>query len=105
MLVTDDPSWRTATGCLRGQGMDPVRRYWHPVIGFNYRMTNVQAAIGLAQMERIDQLVGDRKRVAAWYRERLAGIAGLRLPGGPRAWKMSSGCTPSWCATTACATR
>jgi perosamine synthetase len=81
MLVTDDPDLADRYRLLRGQGMDPVRRYWHPVIGFNYRMTNVQAAIGLAQMERIDQLVGDRKRVAGWYRERLAGIAGLRLPG------------------------
>jgi perosamine synthetase len=81
MVVTDDDALAERYRLLRGQGMDPLRRYWHPVIGYNYRMTNVQAAIGLAQMERIDQLVGNRKRVAGWYRERLAGMANLTLPG------------------------
>jgi perosamine synthetase len=81
MLVTDDPALADRYRLLRGQGMDPVRRYWHPVIGFNYRMTNVQAAIGLAQMERAHRLVGDRKCVAAWYAERLSGFSGLTLPG------------------------
>jgi len=81
MVVTDDDALADRYRQLRGQGMDPGRRYWHPIIGFNYRMTNIQAAIGLAQMERIDQLVGDRKRVAGWYAERLHDVSGLTLPG------------------------
>jgi len=84
MLVTDDDALADRYRLLHGQGMDPARRYWHPVIGFNFRMTNMQAAIGLAQMERIDQLVGDRKRVAGWYAQRLQGVAGLTLPGRAR---------------------
>ncbi len=80
MVVTNDDALAERYRLLRGQGMDPSRRYWHPVIGFNYRMTNIQAAIGLAQMERIDQLVADRKRVAGWYAERLQSVPGLTLP-------------------------
>jgi len=47
--------------------MDPQRRYWFPVIGYNYRMTNIQAAIGLAQMENIDKALAQRERLARWY--------------------------------------
>jgi perosamine synthetase len=56
----------------RSQGMDPNRRYWFPVVGFNYRMTNIQAAIGLAQLERVDEHLAARERVVAWYEEKLA---------------------------------
>jgi perosamine synthetase len=80
MVVTDDDALAERYRLLRGQGMDPARRYWHPVIGYNYRMTNIQAAIGLAQMERIDQLVADRKRVAGWYDKQLQSTSGLTLP-------------------------
>ena len=51
------------------------------MVGFNYRMTNLAAAIGLAQLERIDTILAARRQVAAWYAERLAGIEGLRLLG------------------------
>jgi perosamine synthetase len=84
MVVTDDDALADRYRLLRGQGMDLTRRYWHPAIGFNYRMTNVQAAIGLAQMERIDQLVGDRKRIASWYAERLRDVVDLTLPGSAK---------------------
>src|SRR5258708_39198395 len=47
--------------------MDGARRYWFPVIGYNYRMTNIQAAIGLAQLERIDWFIERRREVAGWY--------------------------------------
>src|SRR5260370_10446321 len=60
--------------------MDRQRRYWHPMVGFNYRMTNVAAALGLAQMERIDRLLQDRKQIAAWYNERLGNLRSLVLP-------------------------
>lgn len=49
--------------------MDPQRRYWFPVIGFNYRMTNLAAAIGVAQMEKIESALAFRKKLAAWYNE------------------------------------
>lgn len=72
MVVTNDPDLAERLRLLRGQGMDPKRRYWHPQIGYNYRMTNIAAAIGLAQMERIHDLLAARRRVAAWYQEELA---------------------------------
>jgi perosamine synthetase len=56
---------------LRGQGMDPRRRYWFPMIGYNYRMTNIAAAIGLAQLEKLDWHLERHRQVAGWYHERL----------------------------------
>ncbi len=70
-IVTDDVELGKYMRFLRGQGVDPNRRYWHPEIGFNYRMTNVAAAIGVAQMERIEEHLERRKQVANWYFERL----------------------------------
>ena len=65
----------------RNQGMDPKRRYWFPVIGYNYRMTNIQAAIGVAQLETIGSAIDDRMRVAHWYDECLhASMDYLVLP-------------------------
>jgi perosamine synthetase len=80
MMTTDDDALAERLRLLRGQGMDPARRYWHPTLGYNYRMTNIEAAIGLAQMERVDELVGARQRVARWYRERLGRLPGLTHP-------------------------
>jgi perosamine synthetase len=69
-IVTNDPELAKYMRFLRGQGVDPDRRYWHPEIGFNYRMTNIAAAIGVAQMEKIAYHLQRRKRVAQWYFER-----------------------------------
>jgi perosamine synthetase len=60
---------------FRGQGMDPHRRYWFPVIGYNYRMTNIQAAIGVAQLERLDEILAVRRTIAARYAENLASLS------------------------------
>lgn len=79
MLVSNDDDLAEAARLYKGQGMDPKRRYWFPVIGYNFRMTNIQAAIGLAQMERIDWLIERRLEVAAWYSELLAD-SGMLLP-------------------------
>ncbi|MEO6377533.1 MAG: DegT/DnrJ/EryC1/StrS family aminotransferase, partial [Caulobacteraceae bacterium] len=72
MVTTDDDALAARIRLLRGQGMDSERRYWFPVIGYNYRMTNIQAAIGLGQLERIEHHLEQRRRVAAAYRARLA---------------------------------
>lgn len=77
MVVTDDDELAERARLLRGQGMDPNRRYWHPIIGYNYRMMNLPAAIGLAQLEKINQQLELRARVAEVYRERLQDITGL----------------------------
>jgi perosamine synthetase len=57
---------------LRGQAVDPNKNYWHPEVGFNYRMTNIAAAIGTAQAERLDVHVQRRQEVARWYFEEMA---------------------------------
>lgn len=80
MVVTDDSALADRVRLLKGQGMDPSRRYWFPVVGYNYRMTNIQAAIGLAQLEKIDEHVGRRKEIAKWYERALAGIKGIKAP-------------------------
>lgn len=77
MLTTNDDALARKVRLLKNHGMDPQRRYWHPVVGYNYRMTNIQAAIGLAQVERIDWHLERRKEVAGWYREALEGVEGL----------------------------
>jgi perosamine synthetase len=80
MVTTDDDELAAKLRLYRGQGMDPNRRYWHPVIGYNYRMTNIAAAIGCAQLERVDEALANRKRLASWYSSELSQIPGLVLP-------------------------
>lgn len=77
MIVTNRQDVADRARWLRGQGMDPQRRYWFPIVGYNYRMTNLQAAVGLAQLERIHLRLAERRRVAEWYNRRLALHSGL----------------------------
>jgi perosamine synthetase len=79
MVVTDDERLATLVRQLHGQGQDPQRRYWFPMVGFNYRMTNIEAAIGLAQLERIDWHLARRREIAGWYREELGEVQGIVL--------------------------
>jgi perosamine synthetase len=64
---------------LRDHGMRPERRYWHEEVGFNFRMTNLQAAIGCAQLDRMDEMLDMRRRVHAHYEAALAGLPGVEL--------------------------
>ena len=57
---------------LRGQGMDPAHRYWFPIVGYNYRMTNLAAALGVSQLAKALTLVAAHRQVHAWYREALS---------------------------------
>jgi perosamine synthetase len=74
MITTNDDALAERLRLYRGQGMDPNRRYWFPVVGYNYRMTNIQAAIGLAQLEGVDKALADRRALAGWYNEELADL-------------------------------
>ncbi len=74
-VVTDDDELAARLRLHRGQGMDPDRRYWFPVIGYNYRMTNIQAALGLAQLERLDEMTAIRRRLEDVYRAELAAVS------------------------------
>jgi perosamine synthetase len=76
-LTTDDPDVERLIRLFRGQGMDPERRYWFPVVGYNYRLTNIAAAIACAQLERFADIVAARREIFDGYRERLDGIPGI----------------------------
>lgn len=72
MITTNDSDLAEKMRLLRGQGMDPKKRYWFEVVGYNYRMTNLQAAVGLGQLENISWHLGQRRRVAEAYIEKFA---------------------------------
>jgi perosamine synthetase len=80
MIVTSDDEIADRARRLKDQAFSRERRFLHTEIGFNYRMTNIQAAIGLAQLENIERLVEARRRNAALYYSTLKGIPGLTLP-------------------------
>jgi perosamine synthetase len=86
MVVTDDDALAERARLLRGQGMDPNRRYWHTIVGYNYRMMNLPAAIGLAQLEKIDRQLELRSCVANLYVERLRHISGLSWQTEQKSW-------------------
>jgi perosamine synthetase len=64
---------------LRGQGMDPQRRYYFPVTGYNFRLTNLAAAILCSQLDRREEIVAGRSRIFSVYENLLAGIPGIRF--------------------------
>jgi perosamine synthetase len=79
VVVTDDDRLAERIALLRGQGQDPKRRYWFTAVGFNYRMTNVAAAIALGQLEMIDWHLERRAQVGRWYAELLGGVDGITV--------------------------
>jgi perosamine synthetase len=80
IIVTNNPAWAERAFFLENQGRYPENPYWHPELAYNYRMTNIQAALGLAQLERIEEMLAIRCRNAAHYGRRLAEIPGLTRP-------------------------
>lgn len=82
MVVCNDPELDAQLRFYRDHAMDTKRRYWHPAIGFNYRLTNVQAALGVAQLRRFKEITANRARVFSDYRT-MAGEAELRLRFNP----------------------
>jgi len=79
MCLTNDGELAERMRTLRDHGMDPEKRYWHKVIGFNYRMTNLQAAIGVAQLSKIEKFIEKKRRIARLYAEELSSIEGITL--------------------------
>jgi perosamine synthetase len=81
MIVTHREAWAELFRSLRNQGRD-VFDAWlnHTRLGYNYRLDEMSAALGLAQLNRIEELLPKRERVARWYDERLEGIEGVQRP-------------------------
>lgn len=74
MVVTNDEVLYKRMKKLKGQGLAGTKEYWHDEIGYNYRMTNICAAIGLAQIGEADSILDKKRMVAQWYREGLEGL-------------------------------
>jgi perosamine synthetase len=69
MCLTDSTELGEKMRILKDHGMNPTKRYWHDVVGFNYRMTNLQAAIGVAQLGKLERLVNRKREIAKLYSE------------------------------------
>ncbi|HZO36908.1 MAG TPA: DegT/DnrJ/EryC1/StrS family aminotransferase [Solirubrobacteraceae bacterium] len=81
MITVADAATKQRIDSERNQGRAPDMDWLdHDRLGFNYRLSDVASAIGLAQLERLDEMLAGRSRAAGWYREALAGIEGLELP-------------------------
>lgn len=78
MITAADPALMARMRVLLNQGQEG--RYNHVALGFNYRMSDIAAALGIVQLTRLDWMIAEKNRIAAAYRELLAGIPGLSLP-------------------------
>jgi perosamine synthetase len=92
MLTMGSAEHKARVDSERNQGRSPDMGWLdHDRLGFNYRLTDLQCALGLAQLERLDGMLAARARVASWYRDALGALEGLRLPcedagGNVRGW-------------------
>ena len=83
MIATDDPKLAKRCRALRNLCFRPDRRFVHDELGYNYRMTNIQAALGVAQLERMDEFVAKKRRMGALYNKLLSHVTSIQL-GVPR---------------------
>ena len=95
LLATDDTALFARAQVLRDHGRPPGDRYFRNTeVAHKYKMSSMQAALGLAQLERLDELIARKRQIFGWYRARLEGIDGLRLnaelPGTVNAYWMNT---------------
>lgn len=79
MVLASSPKLAARLRLLRDHAMSQTERYYHAEVGFNYRMTTLQAALGLAQLDRFAEILARKRAIASWYRQGLAGLP-LALP-------------------------
>jgi perosamine synthetase len=79
MLLCDDDTLAERARRLRNLGFQPARRFLHEEFGFNFRLTNLQAALGVAQVDRMDEIVARKRRMAHCYAQRLSSLPGIHL--------------------------
>jgi perosamine synthetase len=79
MITTNDEKIYEKAKYLRDHAMSKEKRYWHTEIGYNYRMTNIQAALGLAQLERINEIIQKKREIFRWYQEGLKDLKEVKL--------------------------
>ena len=88
MVVTNDSTLADRCFSLRNQGVSKTRTYWHDTLGYNYRMTNICAAIGLAQLERVSETIARKRDIARLYKTKLEHTRGL-VTQGEESWAFS----------------
>jgi len=79
MVLTDDSQIAERARSYRNLCFKPEKRFYHTDIGYNFRMTNLQAALGVAQLERIEEFIDKKRRLGEYYRQRLEKISGVRF--------------------------
>ena len=79
MVVTDDPYIAERAASYRNLCFKPEKRFYHTELGYNFRMSNLQAAIGVAQMERVEEFIAIKRTLGEYYRQRLSNISGVRF--------------------------
>jgi len=79
MVVTNNKKIYERVSFLKNQAQSPNNKYWHPEIGFNYRMTNLQAAVGCAQLGKINSLINKKRKIFQWYKKYLSGLKDITL--------------------------
>jgi perosamine synthetase len=79
MVLTDDEELHQRAALFNDHCQDPEKRFWNLDLGYKYKMSNIQAACGIAQLERLDELVARKREIFGWYQSRLGGVAGLQL--------------------------
>jgi dTDP-4-amino-4,6-dideoxygalactose transaminase len=101
MVVTEDATLARRAKHLTTQAKMPGLAYMHDEVGYNYRLTNLQAALGVAQLERLSAFIAKKREIAARYDSALAGIPGLACPPrpagtAPSCWLYSVLLDPGW---------
>jgi perosamine synthetase len=91
MVVTDRDDLAALCRSMRNQGRDEGAEWLaHARLGYNYRLSDINCALGIAQMSRLEEMLAARRRVAGWYREALSGMPGVAAPadspGAERSW-------------------
>lgn len=84
IFLTDDDDLHNRVQTLRDHGRKTGERlFWNTELGYKYRMSNMQAALGLAQLERVSELIDHKRRIFSWYQQALSGVAGVILNSEP----------------------
>jgi len=84
MVLSDDKEFIERVDQLKDQGKSKERKFYHDVLGYNYRFTNLQAAFGLAQLEGIEKLLERKREIAKYYEEMLLGVKGISFQAIPK---------------------
>ena len=88
MCLTNNEDLANRMRILRDHGMSPDKKYWHDIVGFNYRMTNMQAALGVAQLKKLDLLIDKKRRIAITYKKLLQDLSTV-VPAPEMPWARS----------------